>query len=154
MAHLQIITSWTLALLAALAPAALGQGGNPTGPSGNNLVELYGQGCAGNDGVVPILYPNSNPVIGNAGFALVGDPLPAGASTAYLLFAANHAVVPLGSGCDLLLDPSTLQFLTMPIADERAEQNRDDHGTDDQPQAISRKNSIVHLDPSSTKRRL
>ena len=103
-----------------LCACAQGQGFIPLA----NPIELYGQGCPGNDGVVPLLYPETPAAIGNSDFRLIGDPMPAGWSNALLFYSSAKGNFQIGapsSGCNLLLDIPTLGFTSMTMVGNQAE---------------------------------
>jgi hypothetical protein len=74
-------------------------------------VTPYGTGCPGTSGLTPQPSTNSQPTLGNAGFAFtVASGLPN--APALLCLATASGSTPLGGGCTLLLDPS---FVVQPL---------------------------------------
>ena len=102
-------------MLSMLAADGLAQG-----EPGANLYEQYGAGFPALDGFLPAIDVNSNPVIGNGDFTILGS-VPEGAATALLGLSTAPGQVPLGHGAILLVDPASLQIQPMQIVGDRAE---------------------------------
>ncbi|MHC4078467.1 MAG: TolB-like translocation protein, partial [Planctomycetota bacterium] len=67
-----------------------------------NLWLLSGKGCAASDGSQPVLWPNSNPVVGNPHFRITVSSLPP-KGQAFLYLSGQRASIPWGN-CTILID--------------------------------------------------
>lgn len=76
----------------------------------------YGNGCTASNGMIPTLSTMQLPITGTPAFNMDITQAPAGALT-YIYLSSGSAQIPMGVGCDLLLDvPGMLLFMNVGLS--------------------------------------